>query len=98
MKAFHVYIMASKSRALYVGMTGNLRQRVYQHKTHRTSGFTARYHITRLVYLEAFRTPYGAIKREKQIKRWRREKKIKLIERLNPGWRDLAEEWSRAGL
>ena len=93
MKVFHVYIMAGKTCTLYTGMTGDLRQRVYQHKTHRAGGFTARYNVTRLVYFEAFRTAEAAIGREKQIKAWRRDKKIALIEHQNPTWQDLAEGW-----
>src|SRR5260221_13524267 len=91
---YYVYIMQSASRrALYTGMTNNLRKRVWQHKNHLFEGFTDDYNATRLVYWESFDDVANAINREKQIKRWRREKKIWLIQRLNPGWKDLAADW-----
>jgi len=93
MRVFHVYIMASNTCTLYTGVTGDLKQRVFLHKTRRADGFTARYNVTRLVYVEAFRTAEAAIEREKQIKAWRREKKIALIEQHNPAWSDLAQGW-----
>ncbi len=86
-------MMASISKVLYVGMTGNFYKRVKQHKTKQDpQSFTARYHITKLVYYERYGDVYKAIEREKQIKKWRREKKIKLIESVNPEWNDLAQE------
>ena len=85
--------MASKGRVLYVGVTGFLRARILQHKAGATDGFTQRYHITRLVYYETFRYVNNAIARETQIKKWRREKKVALIEASNPAWEDLAAEW-----
>src|SRR5271157_1700310 len=89
-----VYIMQSSSRrALYIGMTNNLHKRVFQHKMHRFEGFTDDYNATRLVYWESFDDVHKAIAREKQLKNWRREKKLWLIERLNPKWRDLAADW-----
>jgi putative endonuclease len=93
MKTFFVYIMASRTNVLYTGITGNLRQRVFQHKTSRTPGFTAQYHVTRLVYVEPFSSAASAIRREKQIKSWRREKKLRLILATNPQWNDLAADW-----
>lgn len=91
---YYVYMMQSASRrALYIGMTNNLRKRVWQHKTHAFEGFTDDYNATRLVYWESFDDVRNAIDREKQLKRWRREKKMWLIERKNPGWKDLAAEW-----
>jgi len=91
---FYVYIMQSASRrTLYTGMINNLRKRVWQHKNHLLEGFTDDYNATRLVYWESFDDVANAINREKQIKRWRREKKIWLIQRVNPGWRDLAADW-----
>jgi putative endonuclease len=89
-----VYIMQSSSRrALYIGMTNNLHKRVFQHKMHRFAGFTDDYNATRLVYWESFDDVHKAIAREKQLKNWRREKKLWLIARFNPGWKDLAAEW-----
>ena len=91
---FYVYILQSASRrALYIGMTNNLRRRVFQHKTHQFEGFTDDYNAIRLVYWEKFGSVGKAIAREKQLKRWRREKKIWLVESVNPKWRDLALEW-----
>jgi len=92
-KQFHVYIMASRNGVLYVGMTNDLERRVGQHKTQSVPGFTSRYRVERLVFFEAFPTALQAIAAEKRIKGWRREKEIKLIESLNPTWRDLSEDW-----
>ncbi len=98
MKLYYVYIMASLSKRLYTGMSGDLETRVLQHKQKQIEGFTKRYHINRLVYYETFRDVKEAIAREKQIKKWRREKRIMLIETMNPKWRDLSvgkpDEWS----
>jgi|SRR5271154_732204 len=87
-KQFFVYIMTNgpKSAVLYTGITGNLTRRVWQHKNKLTPGFTSRYNLTRLVYYECFVYPDAAINREKEIKGWRRSKKIKLIESVNPKW------------
>jgi putative endonuclease len=91
---FYVYIIQSSSRrALYIGMTNDLRKRVWQHKDHAFEGFTDDYNATRLVYWESFDDVRNAINREKQLKRWRREKKVWLIERMNPRWNDLAAQW-----
>jgi putative endonuclease len=94
-KRYYVYIMSSKGRVLYVGMTGFLVPRVLQHKSGETEGFTRRYHITRLVYYEVFRYVNNAIARETEIKKWRREKKVALIESVNPLWNDLAADWGQ---
>jgi putative endonuclease len=85
--------MASESGTLYTGMTGNIKKRVYEHKNHLIEGFTDKYNVSKLLYLETFREPTSAIKREKQIKAWRREKKVALIDTKNPGWQDLSEDW-----
>jgi putative endonuclease len=91
---YYVYMMQSASRrALYIGMTNNLRKRVWQHKTHAFEGFSDDYNCARLVYWESFDHVANAIDREKQLKRWRREKKLWLIERKNPAWKDLATDW-----
>jgi putative endonuclease len=94
-KRYYVYLMASKGRVLYVGMTGFLMARVSQHKAGETDGFTKRYHFTRLVYYEVFRYVDNAIAREAEIKKWRRMKKVALIEASNRRWEDLAEEWGK---
>jgi putative endonuclease len=86
---YFVYIMANKGGVLYVGITNNLETRVYQHKNKLLDGFTKRYNVDMLVYFEAT----AAIAREKQIKGWRRSKKIALIESMNSDWRDLSEDW-----
>jgi putative endonuclease len=90
---FAVYIMASKSRRLYTGMTNNLGNRGFQHKNDLLAGFTSEYKIHRLVYFENYSQVINAINREKEIKGWRREKTIALIESMNPTWEDLAEHW-----
>jgi putative endonuclease len=87
---FFVYIMASKSRVLYTGITNDLRIRVLQHKLGEIEGFTKRYKVHRLVYFESYKYVSNAIGREKEIKSWRRDKRIKLVESFNPTWEDLA--------
>jgi len=90
---YHVYIMASASGVLYVGMTNNLESRVSQHKRMQIPGFTSKYKTTKLVYFEPFSDVRNAIAREKQFKRWRRDKKVFLIESMNPTWRDLSDDF-----
>ena len=94
-KQFFVYIMSNgpRSASLYTAITGNLTRRAWQHRNKLIPGFTNRYNLTRLVYYEGFAYPDAAIVREKEIKGWRREKKLKLIESMNPRWLDLAEDW-----
>jgi len=92
-RTYCVYIMGSLSGTLYIGMTGNLRKRVFEHKFHRIEGFTDKYQVERLLYRESFDEVQKAINREKQLKGWRRSKKIALIEAVNPHWLDLAREW-----
>jgi putative endonuclease len=92
-RTYYVYLMASISRTLYCGVTNNLERRVYEHKQGTGKGFTARYRITRLVYYETFGDIYQAIAREKQIKGWRRQKKVRLIEQMNREWHDLSDGW-----
>ena len=94
-KHFYVYIMTNgpRSHVLYTGVTGNLPRRVFEHKSKLSPGFTSRYNLTRLVYYDMFAYPADAIAREKEIKAWRRSKKIALIEAMNPHWHDLAAEW-----
>ncbi|MCP4612348.1 MAG: GIY-YIG nuclease family protein [Planctomycetes bacterium] len=90
-KTYYVYIMTNQSRTLYVGMTNNIRRRVWEHKEEHIEGFTSRYNIDTLVYVELFRDVGSAIAREKQIKGWRREKKLHLINQENSDWRDLSD-------
>lgn len=93
MKTYYVYIMASKSGTLYTGMTNDLEKQVYEHKHKLLSGFTKKYDVTRLVYFEDTSEVNSAIDREKQIKAWRRSKKVELIKSLNPKWEDLSKGW-----
>jgi putative endonuclease len=88
-----VYIAASKSRVLYIGMTNNLERRIFEHKNDLIDGFSKQYRCHRLVCYESFDDVRKAIDREKQLKRWNRAKKMRLIERGNPTWEDLAAEW-----
>jgi putative endonuclease len=88
---YHVYMMASASGVLYTGVTSQLERRVFQHKQKVHVGFSSQYNTVKLVYFEAFGDVRDAIAREKQIKRWRREKKVRLIEAMNPEWKDLSE-------
>ncbi len=90
-RTFHVYIMASGSGVIYVGVTGGIAKRVGIHKDGLSKGFTKKYKVTKLVWYEPHSTARAAIAREKEIKKWRRQKKVALIESLNPGWRDLAD-------
>jgi putative endonuclease len=88
-----VYILASRSRVLYVGVTNDLVRRVWEHRSGTIAGFTRRYGVHQLVYFEAVTEPEPAIRREKQIKGWARTKKVAMIESSNPTWEDLAEHW-----
>jgi len=92
MRLFFVYIMASHSQRLYVGVTNNLVRRVWEHQ-HHWSRFTSKYRVSRLVYFEAREHAMSAILREKQIKGWLRRKKVELIEKTNPMWLDLSAGW-----
>jgi putative endonuclease len=91
--SYFTYIMASRSRTLYIGVTGNLLKRVFQHKWREHCGFTERYNCDRLVWFESHPDVAKAIAREKRLKAWRREKKIALIEKTNPAWVDLSKDW-----
>jgi putative endonuclease len=90
---YFVYIVASKSRTLYIGITGNLRHRIFEHKLKLRGGFTARYNCNRLVWFERFEEVTGALDREKELKGWLRAKKIAQIQSGNPTWEDLSAEW-----
>jgi len=92
---YYVYILASKSRVLYIGVTNNLTARILQHRSGEIGGFTSDYRVDRLVYYEQHAWIQRAIAREKQLKRWRREKKVWLIEGENPTWEDLAADWGK---
>jgi putative endonuclease len=90
-KGGYVYILASKSGVLYVGVTNRLTRRTVEHRQKLVEGFTSRYNVTRLVHWERFGDIRSAIAREKQIKGWLHSKKVALVESKNPGWIDLAE-------
>jgi len=92
-RIYCVYIVASRSHTLYIGVTGNLLKRVWQHKMKTFEGFSAQYNCNRLVWFENYTSPAAAIEREKQLKGWVRRKKVALIEKMNPVWADLSEEW-----
>ena len=90
---YFVYIVASRTRRIYIGVTSDLIRRIWKHRAKSIPGFTATYNISSLVFYETTTDVQSAISREKQLKGWRREKKISLIEKHNPDWRDLAKEW-----
>ena len=92
-RSYYVYILTNSVRTLYVGVTNDLRRRVYEHKRKLMPGFTEKYNITWLAYFEETSNIVSAIAREKQIKGWRRSKKLDLIETVNPQWKDLALDW-----
>ena len=96
MRQFYVYILASRSRQLYVGGTSNIHRRVHQHRCEK-GGFTGRYRIRRLVYIETANSAMAAIAREKQIKGWVQARKVALIATTNPAWNDLGAEWFTPG-
>ena len=94
MASYYVYIMASQRGTLYTGVTNDLERRVYEHRNKLTGGFTAKYNVSKLVYYEVTDDITSAIAREKQIKAWRRRKKVSIIESANPYWVDLSDQWS----
>jgi len=91
--SYLTYIVASRSHTLYIGVTGNLHKRIFEHKWREHDGFTAKYNCDRLVWFESYQDVTAAIAREKQLKGWRREKKLALIEKMNPAWLDLSKDW-----
>jgi len=96
-RTYFVYILANRSRTLYTGVTNDIHRRVLDHQSGTASGFTRRYLVRRLVYVESTTDVRAAIAREKEIKGWLRAKKLALIEAANPGWTDLAAAWSSRG-
>lgn len=92
-KQFFIYIMTNPhNRVLYAGVTNDLKRRVYEHKNKLVAGFTQKYNVVKLVYYEIFQSPNDAIAREKQIKGGSRQKKLNLVNSVNPEWRDLYDE------
>lgn len=92
-RRYFIYILASHTRVLYVGMTSRISARLAQHRANLSGSFTARYRVHRLVYCEVLSDASLAVRREREIKAWRREKKLALIRSQNPDWKDLVEEW-----
>ncbi len=92
-RRYYVYLLGNRARTLYVGVTNNLQRRIFEHKNKLVEGFTKRYYLNYLVYFEETTDVSSTIAREKQIKSWRRAKKIDLIESSNPQWKDLSLEW-----
>ena len=92
-RQYYVYILTNRSGTLYVGVTNDLERRIYEHKHKLLPGFAAKYNLTRLAYFEHTSDVEAAITREKEIKGWRREKKVALVESSNPQWEDLSLEW-----
>ncbi len=92
MKNYFVYILSSKNKVLYVGMTDNLSRRIFEHKSSLAEGFTKKYNVNKLVYYESQPDLKSALKREKRLKNWHRQWKINLIEAKNKDWKDLYPE------
>ncbi len=93
MKQYYLYILASKKNGtLYIGITNDLVRRIYEHKNNLIDGFTKKYNVHNLVYYEESPDAISAITREKQMKKWKRQWKIELIEKVNPEWKDLYGE------
>ena len=93
MHEYYVYVMSNRTHVLYIGVTNDLERRVSEHQESVNPGFTKQYHLKRLVYFESFGDIANAIALEKQLKGWRRAKKIALIESINPKWTDLSRGW-----
>jgi putative endonuclease len=91
--SYFAYIVASRSHTLYIAVTGDLRKRIFEHKWKELDGFSSKYNCDRLVWFESHQNATAAIAREKQLKGRRREKKIVLIEKMNPTWIDLSKDW-----
>ncbi len=90
---YYVYILSNwDDSVLYIGVTGNLTRRLYEHREHLVDGFTKKFNVHKLVYYENTNDVYSAISREKQLKKWNRSKKNLLITQMNPQWRDLSED------
>ena len=94
-RRYYVYLLTNwNNRVMYVGVTNNIARRIYEHKYKLVQGFTAKYNVNKLVYFEETGDVVTALAREKEIKKWRREKKDNLVISMNPEWADLSTEWS----
>ena len=95
-KTYYVYLLTNwNNQVMYVGVTNDLERRIYEHKNKLVDGFTKKYNVEKLVYFETTSDVLVAIEREKQIKKWRREKKNQLVVEMNPEWKDLSLEWDK---
>ena len=93
-KTYYVYLVTNwNNKVLYIGVTNNLERRLYEHKNKLVKGFTEKYNVNKLVYFEQSSDIESAITREKEIKKWRREKKNNLVESVNKKWNDLSKQW-----
>ena len=93
-KVYYVYLLTNwNNKVMYVGVTNDLKRRIYEHREKKVKGFTEKYNIKKLVYYEQTLDIEVALNREKEIKKWRREKKDRLVEKSNPSWRDLSEDF-----
>jgi putative endonuclease len=91
---YYVYLLTNwNNKVMYLGVTNNLERRLYEHKNKLVKGFTEEYNVNKLVYFEQTQDVTAAIAREKEIKKWRREKKNQLVNRMNPNWKDLSSGW-----
>ncbi len=91
---YYIYILTNwDNKVMYIGITNKLERRIYEHKNKLIEGFTKKYNVIKLVYYESSKDVKMAITREKEIKKWRREKKNNLVVKMNPEWRDLSEDW-----
>jgi putative endonuclease len=91
---YYVYLLTNwNNSVIYIGVTNNLERRLYEHKNELVEGFTKKYHVHKLVYYEIVGDVNSAIMREKQLKGWKRTKKNELVERMNPDWHDLSDDW-----
>ena len=93
-RSYYVYLLTNwNNKVIYIGVTNNLMRRIYEHKNKMLKGFTQKYNVNKLVYYEETNDVIAALSREKEIKKWRREKKNQLVNQINPAWKDLAMEW-----
>jgi putative endonuclease len=93
-RRYYIYLITNwNNKVMYVGVTNNLERRIYEHKNKMIKGFTEKYNVSKLVYFEETQDVIAAIEREKQIKKWRRQKKDQLVNSSNPTWKDLSLEW-----
>jgi putative endonuclease len=94
-RTYYVYLLTNwNNQVMYLGVTNDLERRVYEHQNKLVEGFTKRYNVSKLVYYEMTTDVESALTREKEIKKWRREKKNRLVNELNPEWRDLSQDFS----